>query len=427
LNSTDGGWLQIGDAMQNNANEPFDLLLSAPHPRIIVSPTYRLNVFGFLCSPTDMNSPSPSLSPCPGNFGLWDQRLALQWTHQNISLFSGNPSNITLGGLSAGAYSAMFQLHHDTYHAPPSPSHTTQPLIRRAYLWSNAVGIQPNPSSSSAISTQFSELTTHFAIPASLRTSEKLSILRALPWQALVCAIPSLKSHTFRAVTDDDFIPSSFLTSIYHPTRADFSQRLKRNGVKILLGEVRDEARLYRLVNAPSDREGLGRELRNYYPGRVVDALIGHYGLPSSSDDKEAKREDEEREREAYRDLFARIAADAQIYAPIRGLTHALLSHPSGLTPTDIFRYRIFHLPRSLSSHLDPRMGICHGADASIWWMSGVRAGFTDHDKRNAEVFLEPFGRFVYGEGDGDGSGDGDGEGCEGRGAREGWAFGGVC
>jgi carboxylesterase type B len=417
--------------MQNNVSDPFDLLAHTSYPRIIVSPTYRLNLFGFLCSPTDPDDSSIK-SPCPGNFGFWDQRLALEWTHQNISLFSGNPQNITVGGLSAGANSALFQLHHDTYLTQPDH----EPMIRRVYLWSNAVGIQPNGPSSKAISSQFDELTSHFNIPPTTSLSEKLASLRTIPAEELVSAIPQMKWHTFRAVTDDDFIPRTFLRSIYHVERRrkntrqeNFSHRLKSHGVKVMLGEVAHESRLYALVNAPSSRADLEMQLKNYYPSTVVDAQLRYYSSllpPDSSEDGPESRGGGGEQQQCWRGVYARIVADAQVHATVRGLTHALLSSPSpsppaklrsddndddddddddgnneknyGLDMSDVFRYRISWRAKGLDSWLKPSMGVCHGADAPIWWYSGCRAGYTEEDKRKAALFLEPFGRFICGE-----------------------------
>lgn len=61
---------------------------------ITVAINYRLGAFGFLAS--------KSLS---GNYGLKDQRLALQWVNDNIASFGGNPKDITIGGQSAGGMS----------------------------------------------------------------------------------------------------------------------------------------------------------------------------------------------------------------------------------------------------------------------------------------------------------------------------------
>lgn len=60
-------------------------------PVVFVAIHYRLNIFAFGDREGEMN------------LELQDQRMAIEWVKQNISLFGGDPENITLAGQSAGA------------------------------------------------------------------------------------------------------------------------------------------------------------------------------------------------------------------------------------------------------------------------------------------------------------------------------------
>ncbi|XP_017763403.1 PREDICTED: acetylcholinesterase-like [Eufriesea mexicana] len=68
---------------------------------ILVSMQYRVASLGFLYFGT---------SDVPGNAGLFDQMMALQWVRDNIAAFGGNPDNVTLFGESAGAVSVSMHL-----------------------------------------------------------------------------------------------------------------------------------------------------------------------------------------------------------------------------------------------------------------------------------------------------------------------------
>ena len=71
---------------------------------ILVTFNYRLSVFGFLSSGDNK---------IPGNYGLWDQHMAIKWVHDNIEHFGGDTTNITIFGESAGAASVIYQALYD--------------------------------------------------------------------------------------------------------------------------------------------------------------------------------------------------------------------------------------------------------------------------------------------------------------------------
>lgn len=69
---------------------------------VAVTINYRLGPLGFACLPEFSAEAGHT-----GNYGLYDQLCALQWVHDNIAAFGGDPDRVTLMGQSAGAMSVQ--------------------------------------------------------------------------------------------------------------------------------------------------------------------------------------------------------------------------------------------------------------------------------------------------------------------------------
>ena len=51
-----------------------------------------------------------SLKDVPGNAGVRDQVMALQWVQENIINFGGDPDLVTVNGQSAGSFASTYHI-----------------------------------------------------------------------------------------------------------------------------------------------------------------------------------------------------------------------------------------------------------------------------------------------------------------------------
>ena len=75
------------------------------HDVIVVSINYRLGPFGWFTHPSIQNMQSGIDKT--SNFGTLDIIEALKWVQSNISLFGGDPNNVTIFGESAGGHNVL--------------------------------------------------------------------------------------------------------------------------------------------------------------------------------------------------------------------------------------------------------------------------------------------------------------------------------
>ena len=82
--------------------EVYDGEYIASQDVVYVSINYRVGILGFLATTALSEESEEGVS---GNYALMDQIAALQWVHDNIEQFGGDPDNVTIMGQSAGASS----------------------------------------------------------------------------------------------------------------------------------------------------------------------------------------------------------------------------------------------------------------------------------------------------------------------------------
>jgi para-nitrobenzyl esterase len=72
---------------------------------VYVTVNFRLGVMGWFRHPAVTGSGSPA--DRSGNFGTLDLIKALEWIHENITAFGGDPGNVTIAGESGGAMDVL--------------------------------------------------------------------------------------------------------------------------------------------------------------------------------------------------------------------------------------------------------------------------------------------------------------------------------
>ncbi|KAH6684930.1 Alpha/Beta hydrolase protein, partial [Plectosphaerella plurivora] len=108
-----GAFIGGSQSMQIAGREIYDgtnfvtYSINRNEPLIVITINYRLGALGFLAS-DELAGESRRNGEPVGNYGLHDQRQALEWIHQFIGGFGGDPGRVTVSGTSAGGGACHF-------------------------------------------------------------------------------------------------------------------------------------------------------------------------------------------------------------------------------------------------------------------------------------------------------------------------------
>jgi para-nitrobenzyl esterase len=140
---------------------------------VVVAPNYRLGAFGFLAQTALTNETPGYLSS--GNYGFLDQRAAMVWVKNNIAVFGGDNSRITIGGQSAGAHSVSLHLI-----SPGSGGLFHRAVMQSGYASTRWQTRQEAESQGNAFAAALG-CTDQSQVLSCMRTKSRDQVLRALP------------------------------------------------------------------------------------------------------------------------------------------------------------------------------------------------------------------------------------------------------
>jgi len=192
---------------------------------VVVTINYRLNAFGFL----NLNEVTKGRIPSTGNEGILDQAAALEWVHDNIAAFGGDPENVTIFGESAGAMSVATLL------ATPK----ARGLFKRAIMQSGAASSVYSVQEAADVARQYLEI---LGIKG-----DDVDALRAASVEQLLAAekrLSAVVSLALRPVVDGQALPQAPLAAVREGVAAE---------IALLMGTNRDEEKLFALSNPGLD------------------------------------------------------------------------------------------------------------------------------------------------------------------------------
>ncbi|KAH9479263.1 putative esterase [Psilocybe cubensis] len=327
-----GGFLQFGSPHTLGSQAQY---IAAERSEIWVNVGYRLSAFGFIACD------KPKLT---GNYGFKDQWVALEWIKANIEAFGGNPNDIQITGLSAGAHSVHQLLHH----ASLLPEGKKAPF-NSAVLQSNAM--LTDPKTPEELRPQFIALCEALGLdPEAPDVLNTLKDPSKISWQSITKVIETdAIGHfgTFRGCLSEDWI-SVNPGPMEWQRCGGLSRGLRTRGVSsIVVGDLIEEWYLYSIAHPIKHPEDILPNLERYMPTDLAQKLLEVFPkLPPDAGAKDSAK------------LYGDILSCTQVHLPAR-----LLAKDLEAQGYPIMRYEIRWTPEKYR----PLGYVTHGCDRLLW------------------------------------------------------------
>ncbi|KAI8058315.1 Carboxylesterase [Syncephalis plumigaleata] len=204
---------------------------------IVITSNYRLGPLGFL--------PAEESGHEHANAAIMDQVKALEWVKRNIAWFGGDPDNITLWGLSAGAYSIL--IHMTSPMTPPN-------LFHKVILQSPPIGHHVRSRENiHAVNVKFAE---QFGCLDTIVGEDKkprinIKCMQRLPWPVITASSAFFITYGtpgIKEITDEfkwwPYLDGKVVTG--EPRELMLSGNYKN--VPIIIGSTKDEAGFWSML-----------------------------------------------------------------------------------------------------------------------------------------------------------------------------------
>ncbi|GGB04427.1 carboxylic ester hydrolase [Brucella endophytica] len=246
-----GGGFQTGSA---NGGYQDDMGFASAGDVVLVRPNFRIGALGFLALGAQMGDAAPA------NRGMLDLVVALEWVAKHVADFGGDPGNVTLLGLSSGAFmiGSLFGMEGVGH------------LFHRAWMMSGSASRIIDIDTARAMTQDFLERAG--IRPGDRAALENLPVETVLSLQEQIVATDlgernAPGGHTFGIILDGTSLKR-------HPLEGLASGEFRDK--PIVVGWTRDEARMWYacgIMQPPESRERLLATIRRFFPDREKATL----------------------------------------------------------------------------------------------------------------------------------------------------------